>query len=127
MTAAKLIEILQSYPPACPCYASKITRNIMKIYRVKVVFETVVRAGSALDACSAAIYAVKNEDEPPTETTPINILTAATLPPGWNLDCRPWGERDPMDRTLGEIFGHNDQVELPPNGSSESTSDVIGG
>jgi hypothetical protein len=30
------------------------------------------------------------------------IDSVAELPPRWDENCRPWGERDPYDRTIGD-------------------------
>jgi len=80
----------------------------MKLYRLKVTYETVVR-GSSVHAveCAANRIIRDSDDEPEAEAVEINTLE--NLPIGWDGACRPWGERDPYDRTIADILA-NDQM-----------------
>jgi len=74
----------------------------MRLWRVKVVFDEVVRAEDEASAKEAAIEA---HDDILYDTSPVIPEVAAVeslrdLPPGWTGDCRPWGKRDPYDRTI---------------------------
>jgi hypothetical protein len=77
----------------------------MKLYKVHLEYETVIRAASPQAAEQAAAYAMRHEiDDEPEIVLSGEITNLADLPHGWNAACRPWGERDPHDRTIGEIL-----------------------
>jgi hypothetical protein len=77
----------------------------MKIYKVQITYETVIRAASQKDAERDANYIIKNEcDSAPTEIIADEISDVHELPCGWDEYCRPWGVTDPHDRALGEIL-----------------------
>ena len=79
----------------------------MKIYRVEIKYETVIRAASQEDAERQANRILRDSDEEPDTVTAVEVTQLPCLPMGWNGDCRPWGETDPHDRTLREILGQN--------------------
>jgi len=79
----------------------------MKLYAVEVTFKTVVRAPDALAAELLAEDVVKDEDDPADSAIAYEIKTLDDLPSGWKGNCIPWGERDPMDRTIKEILDEN--------------------
>lgn len=79
----------------------------MKIYRVEITYETVIRASSQEDAERQANRILRDSDEEPATVDAVEVTTLPSLPLGWNGDCRPWGETDPYDRTLREILGQN--------------------
>ena len=76
----------------------------MNIYKVEVTYQVVVRAADEMSAEMAAQDAIRNEDEEPDNSHAEEITHLSQLPENWNADCRPWGERDPRDRTLGQIL-----------------------
>jgi hypothetical protein len=77
---------------------------IMNVYRVKVIFETVVVAGNPASAWEAAEFAVKNEDEESVSCEATRIDEPHDLPEGWGLDCFPWGTN--QFKNLGELLGY---------------------
>ena len=79
----------------------------MKIYRVQINYETVIRAASREEAERHANRILRNSDEEPDAVEAVEVTRLPCLPMGWNGDCRPWGETDPHDRTLREILGQN--------------------
>lgn len=79
----------------------------MKIYRVEISYETVIRAASQKDAERQANRILRDSDEEPATVTAVEVTRLPCLPKGWNEDCRPWGDPDPHDKTLREILGHN--------------------
>jgi hypothetical protein len=80
----------------------------MKLYKVHLEYETVIRAESPEAAEQTAAYAMRHEiDDEPSMVFSDEITTLADLPQGWNAGCRPWGERDPNDRTIGQILSAN--------------------
>jgi hypothetical protein len=80
----------------------------MKIYRLKVTYETVVRGSSVHAVECAANRIIRDSDDEP-ESEAVEITELSELPIGWDGDCRPWGVTDPHDRTLREILGQNDK------------------
>jgi hypothetical protein len=54
-------------------------------------------------------------DDEPEIVFSDEITKLADLPHGWNAACRPWGERDPNDRTIRQILSANvsDDRQLP--------------
>jgi len=77
----------------------------MKLYSVEVTYQVVIRAESSVSAERQADYIVRHEDDgEPTTVTASEVKTVADLEKPWDGDCRPWGERDPMDRTIGQIL-----------------------
>jgi hypothetical protein len=83
-----------------------ITDKYMKIYRLKVTYEIVVRGSSAHAVECAANRIIRDSDDEP-ESDAVEITDISELPMGWDGNCRPWGVTDPHDRTLREILGHN--------------------
>lgn len=77
----------------------------MKLYKVHIEYETVIRAESKEAAEWAASYTMRHEaDDEPEVVFADEIKSASDLPQGWNPQCRPWGERDPHDRTIADIL-----------------------
>lgn len=76
----------------------------MKLYRVHLEFETVILAESEDAAIKQAESIIKDSDDPASFVAADEIKTLMEIPPGWDKGCRPWGETDPMDRTVGEIL-----------------------
>jgi len=83
----------------------------MKIYKVEVTYQVVVRAENQMSAERVAHDAIRHEDEEPDQYHATEITKLSELPPNWEADCRPWGERDPMDRTLGQLLMQIGEVE----------------
>ena len=81
--------------------------DTMKIYRVQINYDTIIRATSREDAERQANRILRASDEEPKALEAVEITSLKELPMEWNGDCRPWGETDPHDRTLSEILGHN--------------------
>lgn len=77
----------------------------MKIYKVRMIFETVVTAESELQAQEEAAWVARYEDEEPIQSTPSLIESTSDLPKGWNSNCLPWGKGNPDDLTIAEILG----------------------
>lgn len=77
----------------------------MKLFKVRIEYETVVRAESAKQAEKDAEYIIRNAADDPAEIVIAQEITKLEdLPKRWSAQCRPWGERDPMDRTLGAML-----------------------
>jgi hypothetical protein len=77
----------------------------MKLYKVHLEYETVIRAESPEAAEREAQYAMRHEiDDEPSMVFSDEITKLEDLPQGWNAGCRPWGERDPNDRTIRQIL-----------------------
>jgi len=82
--------------------------ELMKLYKVHLEYETVIRAKSPEAAEREAQYAMRHEiDDEPSMVFSDEITKLEDLPQGWNAGCRPWGERDPSDRTIGQIISAN--------------------
>lgn len=78
----------------------------MKIYKVLVEYETVIRAESAKDAEKQADYIIRHEcDSDPHLVVAKEVTALSELPDGWDARCRPWGERDDMDRRCPPFSG----------------------
>lgn len=76
----------------------------MKLFKVQVQYETVIRAKDSKSAEREANYIIRNEcDSEPTEIDADEINSVSDLPYGWNVDCLPWGEHD-GDKTIGELL-----------------------
>lgn len=84
-----------------------MTETSTKLWKVTVYHELVVRSETEGDAVEAAKRAMREEDAAPLATKPIEIKSISELPKGWNGTCRPWGERDPMDRTIAQQLSAN--------------------
>jgi hypothetical protein len=76
----------------------------VKLYRVRVEFETVILAESKEAAEMDAESIIKNEDDGAESVDAREISGPTDLPFRWNAQCRPWGETDPYDRTICEIL-----------------------
>lgn len=76
----------------------------MKLYKVRIEWETVIRARDETHAMMQAESVIRDGDDESDMVNATEIKTLEELPPGWNKDCRPWGETDPMDQTIGQIL-----------------------
>lgn len=83
----------------------------MKLYKVRITFETVIRAESPGDAADQAERVIRDGDDVYDEIDASEIRNIDDIPYGWDAGCRPWGETDPMDRSIGEILGQNITIE----------------
>lgn len=92
----------------------------MKIYKVLVEYETVIRAESAKDAENQADYIIRHEcDSEPRIVAAKEVNAVVELPEGWNAQCRPWGETDPMDRPIGALLNTQGQTRSAANNKKE--------
>lgn len=62
----------------------------MKIFRVKVTYETVIRAQSSAEAEQSADRVIRDSDEDPQEVDAVFITKLSELPDGWDQSCLPW-------------------------------------
>jgi hypothetical protein len=76
----------------------------MRLYKVRVEFETVILANSQKEAEQMSEYVIRRGDDPPERVDLEEITSSEDLPEGWDENCRPWGIRDSMDRTIGQIL-----------------------
>jgi hypothetical protein len=77
----------------------------MKLYKVHIEYDTVILEEDEESAIKNAKYYIRNEiEDDPEIVIADEILKIDDLPSGWNSDCRPWGIRDPQDRTIREIL-----------------------
>ena len=77
----------------------------MPLFSVSVEFEIVVNAKTKWEADRMAEGVIRDDDD----SNPSTIITKEIkdlddLPTPWDGDCRPWGDRDPMDRTIRQII-----------------------
>jgi len=86
----------------------------MKIYRVRIEWETVIRAKDENHAMEQAERVIRDGDDEHDVVEATEIKSQTELPSGWNAKCRPWGEIDPYDRTLGEILPLANSQAQPP-------------
>lgn len=83
----------------------------MKLYKVKVEYETVILATSPDGATREAEHAMRHEiGYPPQSIGASEIKSFSDLPKGWQPNYRPWGERDPHDRTIEGILKSSAEV-----------------
>jgi hypothetical protein len=94
----KTAEPPSSESPSTPC---------SQLFRVKVTYDTVIRAESEEEARREVQYGMGDIDDAPTEIEIKLIKTLKDLPPVWGEKCLPWGERDPYDRNIGQILSAN--------------------
>lgn len=85
----------------------------MKLFKVRIVFETVIRAENAESSEKQAESIIKESDDPADMVNATLIDSIADLPCGWDAGCRAWGERDGLDRTIGQIIAANDTMSRP--------------
>lgn len=69
----------------------------MNLYKVTVTFEAVVAAESADAAVSMFDSGMGEIDDPPDTIEADKIESLEELPHGWDGNCIPWGERDPIN------------------------------
>ena len=81
----------------------------MKLFKIRVYHELVVRSEDGPGAIEAAMEAVRSReiDTDPETTAPQPVRTLDDLPYGWSGRCLPFGERDPSDRTIAEQLSVN--------------------
>jgi len=87
-----------SRSPSTPC---------SQLFRVKVTYDTVIRAVSEDEAKREVRYGMGDIDDMPTSIQVGIITNAKNLPPGWDGKCRPWGQTDPHERTIEQILSAN--------------------
>ncbi len=77
----------------------------MKLYRVRVEWETVILAESPEQAERLAPGIIRQEDDPVDFVRTAEMTSDNDLPPGWDKDCIPWGLRNnPSSKTIGQIL-----------------------
>ena len=81
----------------------------MKPYKVRIEWETVILARDETHAMMQAESVIREGDDECDMVNATEIKSLEELPQGWNKDCRPWGETDPMDRTLGQMLPVNNE------------------
>lgn len=86
----------------------------MKLWKVNVVHELVVRAKDSKEASDYAKEAVRDheyDNDPEIHSEEIN--DELDLPSSWDDACIPWGERDPErpDMTIAEILAEQKASE----------------
>lgn len=75
----------------------------MKLYKVRVEFETVMAAKSKQDALMNAEYVIRHEaDDPADDIQVTEITNESDLPNGWDDNCFPFN--DDRNATIGEIL-----------------------
>lgn len=75
----------------------------MKIYRVKVTYETLICGESCRAVELEANRVIRDSDEVP-EIDAVEITDLSELPDGWNIDCIPWGDGNPQELRLRDIL-----------------------
>jgi len=76
----------------------------MKLFKVRVEFETVICAKDKREAEMEAEYIIKNEDDGSCESVYAEeIIKISDLPNGWDADCLPYN--DNRNLMIGEILG----------------------
>jgi hypothetical protein len=76
----------------------------MRLFKVKVEYETVIRAESKEHIEKYAETYIREIDDPISAVDVVELEDIKDLPDGWDGECRPWGERDPYDRTIEQIL-----------------------
>ncbi len=76
----------------------------MKLFKVKVEYETVIRAESKEHIEKYAETYIREINDPISAAGVVELKDIKDLPEGWNGQCLPWGERDPYDRTIEKIL-----------------------
>lgn len=85
----------------------------MPLFKVKMEFETVVKADSPYEAMRLAykqrVEIMQNDfrsdkDIPPGLLSASPILRDRDLPYGWDIDCIPWGVKTRNGYTMMEDF-----------------------
>lgn len=121
-TFPKVFSRVQSSDSPITHTAAGTRRNTtMRLYKVHIEYETVILADSAESAMEEARYGIRNEiDDQPEAILVDEILKSDDLPAGWNLQCRPWGMKDPKDRTIGQILRSQNRkaMSMASNGNA---------
>ena len=74
----------------------------MRIYKIKVTYETVIAAACEEEAEINANSIIREADENPKSIKVEAIPTPNDLPKDWSLGCIPWGCEE--DKPLREHF-----------------------
>ena len=82
----------------------------MKLFRVKVRFDTVIAAMSEAEALRQVQYGMGDIDDQPVTAMATPILTPDDLPNKWGVQCLPWGDH-PHRMTIDEILTTNQPKE----------------
>lgn len=82
----------------------------MKLYKVRVTFETVIAANNEEEAERKVQYGMSEIDDEPDTWESSEIKSLSDLPYCWNGDCIPWSNDDIRDKTVAEIL--NEQNTL---------------
>lgn len=80
----------------------------MKLYKAHIQYETVILAESQGAELRDASRTIKESDDDETQVEASEIQEIQDIPVGWDGGCRPWGERDPHDRTIEQILSNSD-------------------
>lgn len=75
-----------------------------KIYKVRVSFETIIRAQNEEEAAAYAKSGTLDEEEERDVEEIKEIHTLEELPPPWDADCLPWGDEKYDEQELGELL-----------------------
>jgi hypothetical protein len=79
----------------------------MKLYKVRIEWETVILARDETHAMDQAESVIRENDDQCDMVYATEIKTLADLPPLWFKNYNPWGEIDPMNRNIGQILEQN--------------------
>jgi len=82
----------------------------MKLFRVKVRFDTVIAAMSEAEALSQVKYGMGDIADQPVTAMATPILTPDDLPNKWGVKCLPWGDH-PHRMTIDEFLTTNRKNE----------------
>lgn len=77
----------------------------MKLYTVRVEYETVVYAANEKEAEREAVYAIKWEDDEPSMVDAEELSPGDHLPEPWKDNYIPWGGGKNVDgKTIKQIW-----------------------
>jgi hypothetical protein len=77
----------------------------MKMFKIKVEYETVILAENFDELRKYIKSYIREIDDQDYHNSKVSEIEGLEdLPEGWDGECRPWGERDPHDRTIAEIL-----------------------
>ena len=74
-----------------------------RIFRVQVIFDTVIYAEDEKAAKQKVKYGTGEIDDMPVSVLAMPIESRDGLPAGWDTGCLPWGDA-PENTTIGEIL-----------------------
>ena len=95
--------LMADYPSA-PC---------SRLFRVQVIFDTVIYAADEKAAKQKVKYGTGEIDDMPVSVIAMPIESRNGLPSGWDTGCLPWGDA-PENTTIGEILNANVDVDTFP-------------